>query len=189
MKKNEFINHLRASVINISEVVSGKLPLLTSEQLNWKAGKSWSLLECIEHLNRYNNFYLAAIASAIKNARNSDIAEITSTWIGRKSINMMHPSNIKKQTTFKKMDPSNSNLDRSVLETFLNDQRKLLLLLSQAHAVDINAKKVPVEFFRLLKMTIAEGLAFVVVHEQRHVNQIQRLLLNISERKDPALSI
>ena len=35
---------------------------LTNEQLNYKSSpETWSILECIEHLNLYGNFYLPEI--------------------------------------------------------------------------------------------------------------------------------
>jgi uncharacterized damage-inducible protein DinB len=190
MEKNELIKSLNEQLAGVSELVLEKLIPLNDAQLNWKQQKnSWSILECIEHLNRYNSYYLAAVSSAIERTDKSSDQQLTSTWIGKKSIQMMHPSNTKKQTTFKKMDPAHSSISRNVLETFLRDQQKLTQLFLQIHELDVNAKKVPVEFFRLLKMTIAEGLEFIVVHEQRHMNQILRLLSKVSESKSPVLSI
>lgn len=190
MKKNELITSLKAHVADITETVQQNFLHLTDDNLNWKEGPSrWSILECCEHLNRYNNYYIPAIKSAIRSADGSHDQVISSTWIGKKSISMMHPDNRKKQLTFKKMNPANSALNRDVLNTFLREQSELLTLLNEAEAINVNEKKVPVEFFRLLKMTIAEGLEFIVVHEQRHIDQAKRIIPALSSLKAPVLSV
>ena len=101
----------------------------------------------------------------------------------------MHPSNLKKQKTFKKMNPANSKINREAINNFLRDQEKLRKLLTRAASININAKKVPVEFFRLLKMNIGEALEFVIVHEQRHVLQTHTIKLKITGIKRPVLTV
>jgi uncharacterized damage-inducible protein DinB len=140
-------------------------------------GNGWSVLECFEHLNRYNGYYLTAIENAIqKNQTQVKNQETETTWIGRKSIAMMHPLNRKKQKTFKRMDPANSKLTTDVLSQFVKDQQQLLAFLKQASSYDVNAKAVSVEFFKMLKMTIGEALEFVIIHEQRHFIQAREAL-------------
>lgn len=190
MKKHDLIASLRENVLDISEVVEARFLPLTNQQLNSTVLPGWSIAQCIEHLNRYNNFYLPEIMSAVDSSQQylAD-HEITSTWIGRKSIAMMNPSNTKKQSTFKRMNPESSVFDKSVLTEFLQHQRDIMTILNKAQGVNVNAKKVPVEFFKLLKMTIAEALQFVVVHEQRHIGQALRVLASIETNKAPVLAL
>jgi hypothetical protein len=84
---------------------------------------------------------------------------------------MMSPLNQKKQKTFKKMNPANSSLDSNVFKKFISDQQRLKTLVEGLLQAEPNAKVVKVEFFKLLKMTIAETLEFLIVHEQRHLIQ------------------
>jgi hypothetical protein len=58
----------------------------------------------------------------------------------------------------------------------IKDQERLLTLFKQASNSDVNAKAVSVEFFKMLKMTIAEAFEFVIVHEQRHLIQAREAL-------------
>jgi hypothetical protein len=155
-------------IIDQIDVLAG----LNTPQLNWKEdpGK-WSILECVEHLNRYNSYYLQEIENNFTSSKQSVDAELISTWIGQKSIAMMHPQNSKKQKTFKKMNPANSSLGSDVFQKFMSDQQRMKTLLEELSKVDANAKAVRVEFFKLLKMTIAEALEFLIVHQQRHMMQ------------------
>jgi hypothetical protein len=103
---------------------------------------------------------------------------VKSTWLGRKFIRMMEPDNTKKQKTFRRMDPSNSVLTIDVIREFLNHQNGLAQTIRLAGDKDLNQRAVPVEFFRLLKLSPAEALQFVIVHQQRHFLQLERILKN-----------
>jgi uncharacterized damage-inducible protein DinB len=177
MTATEFLNLSSQQVNEIANTVKESFTNLTDEALNRKAHQhSWSILECFEHLNRYNAYYLDRLEMAIANAAEPASESKVSTWIGKKSISMMHPSNKTKHKTFKKMNPASSALSRSVLETFLSDQERLLSIIRKATGSNIYRKSVAVEFFKLLRMTVAETIEFTIVHEQRHLLQAQRLL-------------
>ena len=61
MNSHELINDLQKRVTKAAEIVS-KFRSLSKEQLNArKTATDWSLLECLEHLNIYGNFYLPEI--------------------------------------------------------------------------------------------------------------------------------
>jgi hypothetical protein len=62
-----------------------------------------------------------------------------------------------------------------VLAEFRQHQEQLLQLLARAAHADLNRKAVPVEFFKLLKMRTGEAFEFVLVHEQRHMQQALRV--------------
>lgn len=177
MTTTEFLRTMRKEVEAISSAVTNEFTPVATEKLNQKRNSdSWSALECFEHLNRYNAYYLQAIEKAISRSTNDRSAELRFTWMGRKSIQMMHPSNAKKQKTFKRMNPSTSKVSRGAIDQFLTDQERLLSLLQQNLCDKLNAKAVPVEFFKLLKMTIAEAIQFVIVHQQRHLLQAKAAL-------------
>ncbi len=191
MKQKELLHQLREQTSSIVEIVETEIIHLPYERLNWKSSMDqWSVFQCFEHLNLYNRYYLNALSRAIEALRSSDLAEkFEYTWIGRKSVDMMRPSNAKKQKTFKRMVPSASTLNIDVIKKFLDDQKVLLVLIDQSEKIDINDKLVPVEFFKLLKMNIGETIEFVVVHEQRHLQQAKNALANFASKKTPVLAL
>jgi hypothetical protein len=189
MKTAQHLQHLKAQVQAIVARVGLNFANCSDDQLNFKgAPDTWSILECFEHLNLYNQYYLSAAESAISKAK-PGVAELKYTWIGRKSIAMMHPSNTKKQKAFKRMVPSRSELSRDVLATFLNDQERILNLVGRALPLDVTSSVVPVEFFKLLKMNVAETIEFIVVHQERHLLQAERILTTLRSSSSPVLSI
>lgn len=183
MKTLTFISNLKSDVSALMQKSEAVLNGMTLRELNSKGQQAqWSVLECIAHVNLYNRFYIPEIEKAISNCKTSGPQEsVRHTWIGNFSIKMMDPSNQKRQKTFKRMNPSSSALKIDVVEEFMNQQDKLLQLLDKAQQTDINASNVRVEFFKLLKMKIGESLQFVIVHEQRHILQAERMKATLLE--------
>ncbi|MBK0401784.1 DinB family protein [Adhaeribacter sp. BT258] len=185
---NPTLDQLTREVRTIVQFAETELKKLPIEKLNQRpANGGWSLLECLEHLNRYSNYYNPALEKALAtNSSAKGNSEITLTWIGKKSVEMIAPNNTKKHKTMKKMNPQGSLLHASVVDEFLKNQQQLLSLLQKSGQTDLGKKAVPVEFFRLLKMNIGETLLFMVLHEQRHFLQLQRILAEVTTRRNAA---
>ncbi|MEM6316669.1 MAG: DinB family protein [Bacteroidota bacterium] len=180
MTKISLLNRLITDVENLALIVENEFKGLDTNDLNRKKSvDTWSALECFDHLNRYSAYYNKAIQRAIVAAKKTnEDSTFTNGWFGKLSINMMSPTNPKKQKTIARMNPAGSILGESVLTDFLAHQRELLNLLEQAKGVNINQRKVPVEFMNWMKMKIGDALTFVVVHQQRHLQQAQRAINN-----------
>ena len=66
---------------SIQEVIKWQL----KEQilLNHKPSpQSWSALECLEHLNRYGDFYIPEISKRLNAATKEQASTFKSTWLG-----------------------------------------------------------------------------------------------------------
>ena len=178
MTTTHFLAALHTAVVDLRATAQQQFAPLNDVQLSQRpAPASWSILECLEHLNRYSRYYNAALARALAQPGPTPRrpANVTYSWLGRQSVAMMHPTTLKKQTALKRLNPLGSHLGREVLAEFDQHQTYLLELLAQAYHADLNRAAVPVEFFRLLKLRLGEALEFVVVHQQRHVQQAQRV--------------
>ncbi|ULT45801.1 hypothetical protein KRR40_22825 [Niabella defluvii] len=91
-----------------------KLQALPDKLLTQKAQPaSWNALECIEHLNRYGNFYLPEIRKRIAESTTHTAPVFKSGWLGNYFANSMLPKDkLNKMRTFEVMNPANSTLDR-----------------------------------------------------------------------------
>ena len=182
MTNQALLNNLQKDVENITLIVDKEFKILTISELNQKENvDKWSVLECLEHLNRYAAYYNQAIKTALQSAK-SDSSESSykNGWFGKMSIDMMSPENMKKQKAITKFNPVGSQLDKTVLTQFLTYQQELLSFIATAKSKNINQRKVPVEFFKLMKMKIGDALTFVVTHEQRHILQAQGVLKKLT---------
>ncbi|MFD2246945.1 DinB family protein [Pontibacter ruber] len=178
------LEQLQQTAGKLYQIVNTEFASLDLSLLNFKpAPDSWSILECLEHLNRYSRYYNPALAKAIAaNSDGNDMQSITYSWLGKKSLDMVRPQNTKKHKTVKHMNPNNSTLDRKTIQEFLQHQTELINLLGSAKSANLNKKAVPVEFFKLLKMRIGEALEFVVLHQERHLQQALRVKQQVAQQ-------
>lgn len=185
MKHITTLEQLSKSVRHLAETVAHSFESMSLVDLNYKpAPNSWSMLQCLEHLNRYSRYYNPALANAIAQhtGEQAHIGSISYSWLGKKSVEMVRLQNTKKHKTVKHMNPNNSQLNRATVGEFLQHQQELLQLLYDARKVDLNKKAVPVEFFKLLKLRIGEALEFVVLHQERHVQQALRVKQQLAQQ-------
>jgi hypothetical protein len=168
---------LKADFKALSVQVESEFAGLSIEQLNYKTdATSWSILECLEHLNCYAAYYNTALAKGIEKEKGSKKPYTYKlTWFGKMSIDLISPSNTKKQKTIKRMNPMNSTLLEQTISDFLAYQEELLQLLDAASLINANKKRVPVEFFKLIRLNIFETLIFMAEHEKRHIQQAMRV--------------
>lgn len=185
MKHITTLEQLSKSVRDLSETVAHSFESVSLVDLNYKpAPNSWSMLQCLEHLNRYSRYYNPALAKAIAQhtGEQAHLGSITYSWFGKKSVEMVRPQNTKKHKTVRHMNPNTSQLNRATVGEFLQHQQELLQLIYDARKVDLNKKAVPVEFFKLLKLRIGEALEFVVLHQERHVQQALRVKQQLAQQ-------
>lgn len=152
---------------------------LNPEALNWRqSAESWSVLECIEHLNLYGDFYLPEIQKRIERATPSTKSILfKSGLLGNYFANMMLPG--KKRTkikTFKDKNPLGSTLGPEVLGKFTEQQKNLLDLLKKARQVDLNKVKTSISLSSLFKLKLGDTFRVVVYHNQRHLEQANRVV-------------
>jgi len=138
---------------------------------------SWNALQCIEHLNRYGDFYLPEFRKPLQNAKKSVNNNFSSTFFGKKFCNLMLPkeNNMVKMSSFKSKSPLSNECNRSCLDTFMDQQNELLYLLQQSYEVDLTKNKCSLTI-PLIKMNLGDTLRFVIYHHVRHIDQAKRAL-------------
>lgn len=160
-------------IINQAE----KLKFYDLQTLTWKENKiSWSILECLEHLNLYGDFYLLQIENKIKNSSTNADTEFKSGILGNYFAKSMLPKEkLNKMKTFKDKNPLNANLDKTVIDKFINQQIKLLELLNQSRNLSLNKVKIQTSISSLIKLKLGDTFHFFVNHIIRHFAQIDRI--------------
>jgi hypothetical protein len=155
---------------------------LYSTVLNYKASpEAWSVLECIEHLNLYGDFYLPEIEKQILTTRECrPVPVFKAGLIGNYFANLMQVKNgkIKKMKTPKDKNPANSALTITTIDRFLKQQELLKTLLNQARTVDLNKVKTAISLTNMIKLKLGDTFRFVIYHIDRHVQQAERAANN-----------
>ena len=137
---------------------------------------SWSILECLEHLNLYGDFYLPQIETKITNSITTTDFEFKGGILGNYFIKSMLPKEkLNKMKTFKDKNPINANLEKTVIDKFINQQIQLLNLLNQARNVSLNKVKIQTSISSLIKLKLGDTFQFYINHIVRHLSQIDRI--------------
>lgn len=170
--------------LNFAESLKAK----SNNQLNWKENpESWSILECLEHLNLYGDFYLPEIEKTIDNAKSKSEPVFKSGLLGNYFAKSMLPKEkLNKMKTFKDKNPLNSHLDSKTIDRFMNQQIKMLDLLDKARTISLNKEKTPITLTKLIKLKIGDTFRFVINHTIRHIKQIEK---NIQSQRENHLII
>jgi len=160
-----------------------KLKVNDLQFLSWKENpNSWSILECLEHLNLYSEFYSPQMEHLIKNSKTKNEIEFKSGLLGNYFAKSMLPKEkLNKMKTFKDKNPLNTNLDKTVIDKFINHQIKFVDLLSQSRNVSLNKVKVETSISSFIKLKLGDTFQFIINHNIRHLKQIERIL---TERKN-----
>ena len=176
MKPTVLLQEL-TDVTNNHIIETEKLQLLSEEKLNFKPNdKSWSILECIEHLNRYGKFYIPEIRERMNASTHKPSNEFKTGILGNYFAKSMLPKEkLNKMKTFKNMNPNNSNLDIDVLSEFLNQQKEILVLLKEAEQVNLTKIKTGITISNLIKLRLGDTFRVVIYHNLRHIAQAKKL--------------
>jgi hypothetical protein len=177
MKSEELLNKLiKRTEENRDEAKSFKK--LTASQLNFKESlESWSILECIEHLVRYGNFYLPEIGIQLDKSKHPKGDIYRTGFFGNYFANTMLPKEkVNKMKTFKSMNPIKSKIDVKVLDTFIQQQEKALKLLNSAKETDINKVKTAISITSLIRLRLGDTFKVVIFHNWRHLIQARKLI-------------
>ncbi len=170
---------------DVREILLKTEPLKTldSEELRKKpAEDAWSVVEVIAHLNYYARFYLTAMEEQLDGHQTQAKSTFTPGWFGNYFTKIIGPSAdgaVKnKMTTPKDGRPlAPAALDpQQEIQEFVQHQHQILNLLKIAHSADLGRIRVPISLTRMIRLKLGDTFRFVVAHEQRHFQQIARIL-------------
>jgi hypothetical protein len=154
-----------------------KLNKLSIEQLNYRLeSDSWSILECIEHLNLYGDFYIPEIKKRIDNSKSMAPKVFKSGLLGNYFAKLMLPKEkLNKMKTFADKNPFGSELAKTTIDRFIKQQEQLLDLLDKSKKIDLNKTKTGVSISKWIKLKLGDTFRVVIYHNERHIVQANRI--------------
>ncbi len=177
--------HLIQNLVEQTRQILNQVEQLKSQKVDLihrPAPGAWNILECLEHLNLYGDFYFAEIEKAIKTSGTKPEAEFSSGMLGAYFSKMILPKNkLNKMKTLKNKNPFNTSLDRTVLDRFVNQQLKLIELLIQSRSVSLNKIKIRTAFSGVVKLKLGDTFQFIINHNLRHLQQIKNIQAQLSK--------
>jgi len=176
IEQSKLIDDLQARTEKTIKAVQ-QFKTLSLTQLNWKVNsESWSMLECLGHLNLYGDYYLVEIENCILEAPKSKPTKIfRSGLLGNLFAQSMLPKNgrVKKMKTFKDKNPINSELSITTTDRFLKQQEKMLNLLEEARMLNLMKCKTAISISKLVRLRLGDTFRVVIYHNERHILQAE----------------
>ncbi|WP_281613922.1 DinB family protein [Flammeovirga sp. SubArs3] len=177
----QLIENVEDNLTSVNEYME-----LSDEELNTKYDeKSWSILECMEHLNRYGDYYIPYLKKAMNTSPQKTKDIYKGGWLGNYFANMMQPkggSISNKMSAPSDKNPIGTTLDRVVLSVRKEQCTQLLEILGHSFDKNINKPRIPISISRVIRLKYGDTLHFLIAHDNRHTLQGDRIMYSISNK-------
>lgn len=178
MTQSDFIDRLELDLNDLLKTVRVSFFELPLEVLTKRSdADKWNAMECFAHLNAQFDYYLPHIERALHKAKARKwlaVPERQSTWMGRRAIRSVDPSNrtIQPRKSAKIIDPLKLLQVRdNELKIFLINLEMMLRLVRQAREVDLNRPTIKPMRWNISSFVLGDLLEYLVLHAQRHLLQ------------------
>jgi hypothetical protein len=171
----ELDRQFAAAKAEASELVDG----LRESQFNWRPdAHSWSMAECLLHLNMVGDRCVRMLETALADARaRRRVADgpFGYGWLGKWIMAHTEPPSKHKYKAPRRFIPAYGQPITAVLPTFRHLQDQLSLQLEQASGLDLAHIKVPAPEARPLRFNLQFTFAWIAAHERRHLWQARQV--------------
>lgn len=180
----QYLEDLQAQTERLLQKAVREWQMLSPEQLSFHpAPGAWSAAQCLEHLNIYGRHYLPAIEKAIQEGKkqgSKPAAFVQSGWLGAYFTQLMQPQQggilKSKMQSPKNAVPAAQPDPQRMLAEFIDQQEKMLELLREAAAVNLNTLRAPISLTPWIRLKLGDTFGFVLAHIERHVLQADRAI-------------
>ena len=182
MQKLATAHDLQTRLSTILETVEQEFATLSDAQLRWKpAPDRWSIIECLQHLNLAERFYIRNIQHKVdtRGLLQTTPADqlLKSDWVGKLMLYAVDPQ-VKLKLPAPGMirpRPATELIPAQVVGQFLELQTLLHTLLDKAVYLDWNQEKVMTLFGNWLNMQLGDAFRMLLAHTERHLKQAMRV--------------
>lgn len=182
MQKLETARELQQRLSTILETVSREFSNLSESQLRQQpAPDKWSIIECLQHLNLAERFYIRNIQHKVDQLgvlqTNPTDQSLKAGLVGKALCWAVDPNTtmkLKAPSIVKPRRPEEWNV-AEVMSQFVELQTILKDSIDRAIYLDWNQAKLPTLFGNWLKINLGDALRMLVLHTERHLAQAMRV--------------
>ncbi|GAB3787197.1 DinB family protein [Spirosoma horti] len=182
MQKLATASELQTRLRTVLDLVEREFATLTEEQLRWKpAPDRWSIVECLQHLNLAERFYIHNIqhkVDALGLIQTTPVDQLlVSDLVGKAMLVAVDPQARLKLPAPGVIYPRKAAdlLPDDVVRQFVDLQTLLSTQLTKAVYLDWNREKVMSLFGNWLKLRLGDAFRMLVAHTERHIKQAMRV--------------
>ncbi len=143
----------------------------------------WNAVEVFEHMNLSSGVYLNGLGSEFEKGAGafSFNSEFKPGWLGNYFTNAMRPranGDISwRMKTMRMFDPPrNQGASTQSLDRFVQMSERFIALLNRAKRTDLNRLRVISTLGPLVRFKAGDAFRFPIAHQERHFQQIERVL-------------
>jgi hypothetical protein len=152
---------------------------LDDERLNWRPDeRSWSVAQCLDHLNVSSFAYLGPMREALERARRKGAVRrgpIRPGPLGRRFVATLEPPPKRRIPAPKKIVPALRKGQAELMEEWRRARSEVRDLLREAAGLDLNGTRFVNPFIPLLRFSLGTGFQVIAAHERRHLWQAGRV--------------
>ncbi len=172
------LSELAQQFLNVKSDSAELVIGLKETQFNWRPNPdSWSMAECLLHLNIAGDRYAHLLEKIIDDARSRGLTAAGPFSHGRFSrwiLANTEPSAKRKTKAPRAFTPAYGQPLTAVMPTFLHLQDQLALLIEKANGLDLARIKVPAPGLPI-KVNLYVTFAWLAAHERRHLWQARQV--------------
>jgi DinB family protein len=173
------IDEFRSQFEQISSEALALTSPLTDDQFVWRpAATSWSIAECLEHLNATARAYLPALDEGIADAIRRGVygeGPFSYNWLGRLYVHFNEPPVRWRLQALPQVYPGAGRSRREIIAAFRAYQVQYIDRLRQANGVDLARARVRSPAAAWLRIPLGSGFALIAAHERRHLWQAKKV--------------
>ena len=146
---------------------------------NWRrAPGTWSMAQCVDHLNLVGPMYLRAIDRAIERGRSKELLGaapfrygLLESW----AVRVMDAPPMFRIKARRAYAPAVDRRPEEALTAFLALQDEFQQRLARADGLDLGKVKARSPFTRHIRFSLGKAIAAMAAHQRRHVWQARQL--------------
>jgi hypothetical protein len=158
-----------------SELVTG----MQESQFNWRPNAhSWSMAECLQHLNIVGDRCVHTLEEILAEARaRGQVRQgpFGYGWLGKWILANTEPPPKRKYKAPRRFTPAYGQPITAVLPTFRHLQEQLALRLEEANGLDLARVKMPAPEAGLFRFNLQLTFAWIAAHQRRHLWQARQV--------------
>ncbi len=181
--KSDNAGNLARLVVDVEQVASdtrATFGQLTPEQINWKpSDKQWSVGQCFDHLIVTNRMIFPTLKKIIKGEKKKRLYErmpLLPSLFGRLFIKAVQPESTRRFKAPKIFKPSSSQISSTVVEDFVNQQKRVVKYMRATEGLDLQSIVVTSPVSKLVIYNLLDAYTIIVTHERRHFMQAKRVM-------------
>ena len=151
---------------------------LSPAQLNWKPSpERWSVGQCFDHLINSNNGYLLIFEDVLKGRKQSvwERMPLLPGVAGKLLIKYLDPASSRKIKAPKRFEPSQSDINASVINDFVDQQTRVVEKMKSTEHLDLEKVVITSPALGAVTYSVMDAYRIIVVHEHRHFQQAKRV--------------